>query len=983
MPHLKDLDCSIELSDSQRKLQEFGTNYGDGFVETFVPVPIKPQSFSIHLTSEKFIAPGISMYVFVDGVYQCNRNRQDLKLRKASDSRSLVDFRVRQKEEKQGDGSMIAREWKFEKLDTASADDAPDVCSSNILDNIGCIEVLVLRCAGPRTAKTVSALHMDGASDVRPPNYGLDGQSDGRSMYDDRLSFFNSQGNAFGPPPPIPSYRTPYAETVRSHDTTSRSHHGTHSTNKPPPFFSAYQQRPHSHFSEPISPGARPPSIPSEAYQYGSGPIPTGPMVGSEKSFYHTHPASVAGTNAPVVDSKWLNEVLTEAVKRGVEESRREGAPIQTSTQWQHNHHGVEKDHGTTWGGSQGWGGSVAHGKGSTHVNWETSSDTESWSRPVETQSDTWDTEDTRGTGGQRSSQWSRSKAPTPHPKSSRWPDSVATHTQKSRHGRGDGTRKTHPKSRSRASKWDEGPSSSSEDRNGWTHVEATPDSPTSWDLTDDTLQPSQSRSQLRGSKSQSRSRKPSVGTQSARSKDKKSLRRSLDAVPSAASVAVPTTMNMPSTNYTPWHPPQVPPRRPSRNTELTPSNAPPPPIWGSTPSEKPRKHSSGATTAPPAPFSVAGNGFMKSAGARSTSSSSWSDANKPPSNEHTKASPSKGWGDEPGEKQDSWAIDPPSHETQFGGGWGESDTGGVTEGQWGFSNAPADGWNVGASGWDVDNTSKVDKQQEKEPTLWCENHNGWDNKNDADTAWPTENDAWGNNTNKADKSAAVQWDNTAWPSAPAEDKPPKAASTSKRHTSKSLSKYRQYRPTASDVGPKPHWQFPPSPSSKKLRPISENASLPPEPLLKVSSKQASEKGVDHQVRAGSGTQYGHVVGRPEYLDTLDKPYAVFRFKYRSRSILKSMFGDEVPDHGHLSIHTSSSKVKKEKEKLKVVSKDELIEKMLKLQTKLAEKGERRRDSKHKEMKAPSVNTESVARGLTENWVNQHSREASEKGKDK
>lgn len=116
MPSLKDLSCTIELSNSQQALQEFGTIYGDGFVETFVPVPSKPQPFSVHLTSNKFIAPGLALYVFIDGVYQCNRNRQDLKLRKPSDNRSLVDFRVRQKEEKQRDGSMIAREWTFERL---------------------------------------------------------------------------------------------------------------------------------------------------------------------------------------------------------------------------------------------------------------------------------------------------------------------------------------------------------------------------------------------------------------------------------------------------------------------------------------------------------------------------------------------------------------------------------------------------------------------------------------------------------------------------------------------------------------------------------------------------------------------------------------------------------------------------------------------------------------------------------------------------
>ena len=116
MPSLKDLNCVIELSESQQALQEFGTTYGDGFVETFIPVPSKLQTFSIHLTSNKFIAPGVAIFVYVDGVYQCNRNRQDLKLRKPSDSRSLVDFRVRQKEERQDDGSMVAREWAFDKL---------------------------------------------------------------------------------------------------------------------------------------------------------------------------------------------------------------------------------------------------------------------------------------------------------------------------------------------------------------------------------------------------------------------------------------------------------------------------------------------------------------------------------------------------------------------------------------------------------------------------------------------------------------------------------------------------------------------------------------------------------------------------------------------------------------------------------------------------------------------------------------------------
>jgi hypothetical protein len=117
MPSLKDLTCSIELSDGHKPLQELGTVYNDGTVETFIPVPKnKKQAFTVHLTSGKFIAPGLALFVFIDGVYQCNRNRQDLKLKTPPSRRLLVDFRVRQKEERQSDGSMLAQEWTFEGL---------------------------------------------------------------------------------------------------------------------------------------------------------------------------------------------------------------------------------------------------------------------------------------------------------------------------------------------------------------------------------------------------------------------------------------------------------------------------------------------------------------------------------------------------------------------------------------------------------------------------------------------------------------------------------------------------------------------------------------------------------------------------------------------------------------------------------------------------------------------------------------------------
>lgn len=114
MPSLKDVTCSIELPQSKQTLREFGTAYSDGVVETFVAVPSELNKFAIRLTSNGYIADGLAMYVYIDGVYQCNRNRLDMKELAAKGKR--LEFLVRQKEEKQKDGRIIAREWTFGKL---------------------------------------------------------------------------------------------------------------------------------------------------------------------------------------------------------------------------------------------------------------------------------------------------------------------------------------------------------------------------------------------------------------------------------------------------------------------------------------------------------------------------------------------------------------------------------------------------------------------------------------------------------------------------------------------------------------------------------------------------------------------------------------------------------------------------------------------------------------------------------------------------
>lgn len=209
MPTLKNLNCSIELSNPDQTLPEYGTSYGDGVVETFVAVPSNPRKFAVRLKSTGYIAEGLAMYVFIDGVYQCNRNRQDLEDRlskgKKPDRRSLVDFVVRQKEERQKNGEMVARSWNFEKLNigepqastmymkvahanaaTVSADEAPQKCSQTVSENIGCIEVLVLRCKGSRASMPKDGMGFDGAYDMYGAPSGMDGQTK-EEGFDDRV----------------------------------------------------------------------------------------------------------------------------------------------------------------------------------------------------------------------------------------------------------------------------------------------------------------------------------------------------------------------------------------------------------------------------------------------------------------------------------------------------------------------------------------------------------------------------------------------------------------------------------------------------------------------------------------------------------------------------------------------------------------------------------------------------------------------------
>jgi hypothetical protein len=118
MPTLKQISCSLELGSTNTKLKEYKHTYLDGGCEVYVAVPDTDIPFHIRVTSTGYIAPGLAAYVFIDGRYQCNRNRQGLSLPTDDTSPAdyEVDFKLRQKEENTVGGLFVAREWSFAQL---------------------------------------------------------------------------------------------------------------------------------------------------------------------------------------------------------------------------------------------------------------------------------------------------------------------------------------------------------------------------------------------------------------------------------------------------------------------------------------------------------------------------------------------------------------------------------------------------------------------------------------------------------------------------------------------------------------------------------------------------------------------------------------------------------------------------------------------------------------------------------------------------
>lgn len=97
------------------------------------------------------------------------------------------------------------------------------------------------------------------------------------------------------------------------------------------------------------------------------------------------------------------------------------------------------------------------------------------------------------------------------------------------------------------------------------------------------------------------------------------------------------------------------------------------------------------------------------------------------------------------------------------------------------------------------------------------------------------------------------------------------------------------------------------------------------EPVYKISAEVAQRNMMSHQVRPGQPATYTHKINKPKYMDTHESPYAVFLFKYRDKAIIE-----------HMLKTTITEPEVDEKARLASLSKQELIDELMKTKSKLS-----------------------------------------------
>ena len=116
-------------------------------------------------------------------------------------------------------------------------------------------------------------------------------------------------------------------------------------------------------------------------------------------------------------------------------------------------------------------------------------------------------------------------------------------------------------------------------------------------------------------------------------------------------------------------------------------------------------------------------------------------------------------------------------------------------------------------------------------------------------------------------------------------------------------------------------WNHSDTPVSSKSTDSSTSnpSSREEEPIYNIPSTIASHKNLTHQVRPMRASEYSHRLSTPRYMDSHDDPYAVFVFQYRDQAVVERMLGRKL-----------DGEEMEEKRRLAALSKEEIIEELLK-----------------------------------------------------
>lgn len=946
MPTLKDLNCSIELGRSNEKLREHGASYADGVVEAFVAIPPTPKNFTIHLISTGYIAPGLAMFVYIDGIYQCNRNRQGLVIPDDVNScnNACVDFRVRQKEERQADGKFMGREWNFEKLNVGSyppnpktsthdidlsdiikvsADEAPDV-SPDVLLNIGTIEVVILRCNGrlvddkapkqrsskPTTSSTTSSTtppkRPKPNSPAKKASPKLAVQDDNEGGVGDMFGIFDGTADyedhplALDGQPGEPGKSGYQGNRRYGNDRPSHSHFGD----------SDWQHRNRS-FEHYNSDWPR-------SKSFGAAQVETllttpGRPARSRESNSRDRPHTAAGHIPPGrygQDSHHYDSVLSETTRPNRRRSsntgqEERGSHIDPGKQpinipRSSYHQGQHSPKTYDW---------HSYGARKSSNPWDSNVDESSW----DAKASSWRVDQDRDNG------WATGS-----------PDEVS-----------------------------------------WTYANAyVNDEGDSWE-TD--LQPWISKIPAPTSSKHFRGYLKHQGDKTGASRLSQSWQGipAWARTPSVLSMEIPNNVNsgrwVGGKSNTPWG--FQPDTSKGRDTPFSGNEKASGAVrwsasidnpWENNGNSRPGQWDSGK----------GGNKFGNdnlwnketsdndknnsskkgwNSGDADGKDTSWDNekGNSPSINtckdsansnkDSNEGSGNQGRASGDADRDDaSWNNDKNQNDSSGGQGWNSSgdvdnnnpsnnDDGGDNTNNWDGNNAgETSNWDTNDSNENSGEPSGWDNQEdqandEKHESNW-NNYQGNDQKNDISN--------WNDNSNYQTNNQADDWNPPTHKQDSKKEKPRPAS----HHNKPSPSKH----PLAPTASPKSYWatwattQPPQTPLCKDTPglPSGHTATLylePEEPLYKVPETLAEKEQLEHQVRVGKGAEYHHRVGRPAYIDSLEKPYAVFRFKYRSRPMLKRILGDEF-DEG---LEDESEEMMKEK--LMSLSKEEIIEELLRV----------------------------------------------------